>query len=119
MNSRLVIVGGGGQIGRATARQIGEAIMSIVGVEAEIVTAPADAHSTSVGRNPWGVPLDMTCAPSAAYAPIGGYADLVRPTVNWLMDDVDPDDWRSRLPVLASYPYEPFDYEAEDVVMSR
>ena len=101
-----------------TTREIGEAIMSAAGVYAEIIGLPVvDEYPPSVGANPWGLKRDMICVVSNAYSPIGEYGDLIKPTIDWLMSDLDLVDWKSELPVLAAYPFSLFDYEKEDELL--
>lgn len=48
------------------------------------------------------------------YLPATTYAASVGVTFNWLEQEVAPGDWRTLLPQLAAYPWNLFDYEAED-----
>jgi hypothetical protein len=36
------------------------------------------------------------------------------PTYDWLVNDAPNGDWKERYPLLASYPGNHFDYDAED-----
>lgn len=47
----------------------------------------------------------------------GRYAEQVVPAIDWLLA-VAPLDWPEAFPTLASYPFDLFDYEAEDRVFA-
>ena len=42
------------------------------------------------------------------------YAQSVGPAIGWLADTINSANWRTRLPQLAAYPVELFDYRADD-----
>jgi len=92
--------------------EIGQAIASHIG------TNPVFSlqDGSDVGRTPWSVPepftLSNTKARNIGYVPIGGYRDCIGPTLDWLMKF--DDEWQKVFPQLAAYPYDLFDYAAED-----
>ena len=100
-----------------TTAEIGAAIMTALGIEAEIISLKNESYPPGNGANPWGIQRDMICVPSPEVRLIGGYRDLVPPTVSWLRDHVPIDDWQKYLPVLAAYPFDLFDYEGEDALL--
>ncbi len=101
-----------------TTAEIGAAIMAVLGIEAEIVGLETEGSPPRDGFNPWGLLRDMICVPSSEIPAIGQYRDLVAPAVHWLAECMPTDDWHSRLPVLAAYPFDLFDYEGEDGCLS-
>jgi nucleoside-diphosphate-sugar epimerase len=70
-----------------------------------------------VGATPWSVPapltLDTGAAATLGYRPATTYDDAVGATCDWLTAHAAT-DWRERFPLLAAYPYDLFDYAAED-----
>ncbi len=102
-----------------TVREITEAILSVLGSTAAVVLA--DGHpEEQVGSTPWTVYRDIVADMSAAetqlgYQPVTDYASSVKETVEWLLEAVQPDAWQERLPDLALYYRDLFDYQAEDV----
>ena len=71
----------------------------------------------NVGRTPWSIPgtfeLSDSKARSAGFRGADPYFIDCRHAVRWLVDN-PPEDWRSAFPQLAAYPWDLFDYEAED-----
>ncbi|MGE6786565.1 hypothetical protein ACQKGL_29030 [Ensifer adhaerens] len=47
-------------------------------------------------------------------APAATYKQSVEPAIRWLVEHVAGNDWRERLPQLAAYPHDHFDYETDD-----
>ena len=74
-----------------------------------------------VGRTPWSVGESMVVSSakleSAVAEEFDGlsefYASAVKATVHWLSEH-NPDNWRAAFPQLAAYPWDLFDYAAED-----
>ena len=74
-----------------------------------------------IGRTPWSVGQPMIVSgaklESAVAKEFDGlselYARAVPPTVKWLCEH-EPAHWRAAFPQLAAYPWDLFDYEAED-----
>ena len=103
-----------------TTLEIARAAWAHSGREApvEVLLAGA-ADSEECGGTPWSIPypfqVDMTAAGrELGYRPITTYAESVGATFDWLEREVAPGDWRVLLPQLAAYPWNLFDYEAED-----
>jgi nucleoside-diphosphate-sugar epimerase len=97
--------------------EIGAAIAAHMGYEGQFIRLTADIVPPKIGRTPWSVPrpfvLDNGAALALGYAPVTGYAQAVAATCDELAQPSD-DDWQSRFPILASYPYNLFDYENEE-----
>jgi nucleoside-diphosphate-sugar epimerase len=105
-----------------TVHEITEAILSLLGSSAALVLA--DGHHDGVGDTPWTVYRDIVADMSAAGAELGyravtDYPTAVGRTVQWLCRDIQPGDWQQRLPDLARYPGDLFDYPAEDAWLRR
>ncbi len=71
-----------------------------------------------VGRTPWSVPKPFTVSTQkqeqiAERGRVEPYGDTAPNSVEWLRD-LNPSDWRAAFPQLAAYPWDLFDYEAED-----
>lgn len=77
--------------------------------------------SSTFGRTPWSVPrpfvLDNSAALALGYHPVTTYAQAIGPTCDWLATVAYGKDWRELFPVLASYPYDHFDYAREDAFL--
>lgn len=96
------------EIGRAVARAMD------TGVDVVPIEGPP---SGTIGRHPWAIPRPFTLSTAAAeaigYRPVGSYADLVGAAIDWLA--AQPlEGWEARFPQLAAYPWDLFDYAAED-----
>ncbi len=93
--------------------EIGQTIMEIMGMKAELIgLADSISYPPALGRNPWSLPRPMICS-ALATAPTT-YRQSVGPAIDWLIRNVDNDNWRERLPHLAAYPGSLFDYDADD-----
>jgi nucleoside-diphosphate-sugar epimerase len=99
-----------------TAAEIGNAIMATMAQYAEIVGLSAEPYPPSIGMSPWSVERPLVCSSLAPNA--GTYAATVPDPVLWLLKATRNRDWRTVLPQLAAYPWEQFDYEREDQVLS-
>ncbi|WP_077965409.1 NAD-dependent epimerase/dehydratase family protein [Ensifer adhaerens] len=96
-----------------TVAEIGHAIMSILDVRAELIGLPdAPAYPPAFGATPWSIPSPMVVA--GVTAPAATYKRSVEPAIRWLVEHVNGNNWRERLPQLAAYPYDHFDYETDD-----
>lgn len=98
-----------------TVLEIGAAIAEWLGRKATFVPV---AGAGMVGRTPWSIPGSFAVDASKALRLIGAgedfaYRDHVGPALQWLAE-APPDDWRAAFPQLAAYPWEMFDYAAED-----
>lgn len=102
--------------------QIGAAIAAHMGYEGKFIPLTDDIFPARIGRTPWSVPrpfvLDNRAALALGYAPVTGYAQAVAATCDELAQPSDY-DWPSRFPILASYPYDLFDYEREEGVLNE
>lgn len=98
-----------------TTAEIGRAIMAVLGRHAELVCLPDEPYPPKIGMSPWSVPLPMVCSSSAPSA--GTYAQTVDAAIEWLVGATRARDWKEVLPQLVAYPWEQFDYEAEDRVL--
>ncbi|MEM6324047.1 MAG: NAD-dependent epimerase/dehydratase family protein [Pseudomonadota bacterium] len=88
--------------------EIGQTIARWVGAMPDFV-----GHAnTEPGRTPWSAPNPLIYASSAPNA--GTYAETVTPALEWLDHAVTAENWRERIPQLAAYPRDHFDYAAED-----
>jgi nucleoside-diphosphate-sugar epimerase len=99
-----------------TTAEIGETIMAVMGRNAELIGLPDEPFPPSVGMSPWSIERPMVCATSAPT--VGTYAQTVPDAVHWLIEATSHQDWRTVLPQLAAYPWELFDYEREDHILS-
>jgi nucleoside-diphosphate-sugar epimerase len=106
-----------------TVMEIAKAIAAIIGVETEIV--PFDGFPDEfIGRTPWSVPRPFTVSIDKALAAGDGFGAAtgvgmnytgqpLDSAINWLAER-NPADWRAAFPQLAAYPWDLFDYDAED-----
>lgn len=99
-----------------TIAAIGHAVVAAIGRSAELVAMTEQAGT--VGMTPWSVPLpfilDDAAARGIGYVPVADYAVGVVPAIRWLTEQVPVGDWQAVLTGLAKYPYDLFDYGAED-----
>tara|TARA_A100001391_G_scaffold182830_1_gene149646 strand:+ start:1955 stop:2941 length:987 start_codon:yes stop_codon:yes gene_type:complete len=99
--------------------EIGEAIARIVGAEVQI--EPIEGYPDNfVGRTPWSVPRPFVVDGRKAIDEGGlattEYEGEADKAVTWLQD-LAPADWRTAFPQLAKYPWDLFDYAAEDAFL--
>ncbi|MBQ94270.1 MAG: reductase [Actinobacteria bacterium] len=99
--------------------EIGKAISRIVG--ADVQFEPMEGYPDNfVGRTPWSVPRPFVVDGRKAMKDGGlatiGYEVAAEEAVTWLRD-LAPADWRTTFPQLAAYPWEHFDYAAEDALL--
>lgn len=103
-----------------TAREIGAAISSLLGHEAEDVLVDGPPPMREVGDTPWSavtpVVMDMAKAETElGYRPPTTYARSVETAVAWMVDAVRGQDWRDVFAYFyANQGEEAFDYVAED-----
>jgi nucleoside-diphosphate-sugar epimerase len=81
------------------------------------------ADPEECGGTPWSIPhpflLDMAAAErELGYEAPTTYTSSLSATLDWLQKEVAPHDWRVLLPQLAAYPWNLFDYEAEDRMLA-
>lgn len=102
-----------------TTAQIGAAVAAAMGASPRQVLL-AGPPRDGVGDSPWAVPrpfvADMTAAgEELGYEALGGYADHLPATVEWIVDAVRGRDWREVFPTfLRANGPDAFDYAAED-----
>lgn len=99
--------------------EIGEAISGFL--EREVDLIPVEGTGL-VGRTPWSLPGTFAVDGSKAMAMYGDnpwfpYTDHVQPALQWLCQHA-PTDWRVAFPQLAGYPWDLFDYAAEDHLLA-
>ncbi len=103
-----------------SVRQIGTTIAMRMGKDVEYVDANLLGGGL-VGRTPWSVPRAFTISDAKAlnigYLPEGNYTDLVAPYIDWLAK-MPTTDWEERFAGLAAYPFDLFNYNAEDTAMA-
>lgn len=102
--------------GSYDVREIGQSIALHLKASPQFVLAE-DYPPQSVGRTPWSVPKPFVVDGGKVEALLGyhgpDYSTRMFETVNWLVK-LNPADWRAAFPQLAAYPWDLFDYEAED-----
>lgn len=97
-----------------TVAEIGNAIMMAMGKSAEIIGLPDRGYPPRAGVTPWSIPSPFVVAPSEDFESAGSYDSLVGPTVRWLIQATRDRPWKEVLPALAAYPFDLFNYEADD-----
>ncbi len=106
-----------------TTFEIATTIADLFGYKGRLVPLESvDAYPPSiVGRTPWSVQrpfvLDTSAAASLGYRPVVTYRETAEAVCRWLAHAADDKNWRELLPVLASYPFDLFDYAAEDAAL--
>jgi nucleoside-diphosphate-sugar epimerase len=104
-----------------TVIEIGAAIARFAGIDVEFV--PVTGYpDNAVGRTPWSVPLDFVIdgarARKAGDLARVAYDVEAEDSVRWLMQ-ADPVEWAAAFPQLAAYPWDLFDYAAEDRTLAK
>ena len=98
--------------------EIGRTIAAILNHEWELVPLEGAPGRDRVGATPWSIPspftLDLSAATTVGYQPTLSYAQTVEPFCRWLVETAKTRPWREAFPVLAGYPWDLFDYSAED-----
>ncbi len=97
-----------------TVGEIGLAIMRAMGVQANVVGLPDRGYPPNVGVTPWSVAKPFVVAPSDDFESAGSYESLVPTAIRWLIEATRDRPWREVLPALAAYPFDLFDYEADE-----
>ena len=99
--------------------EIGEAIAARMGRSVEIVACEGYPDA-GVGRTPWSIPAPMvTSGAKAAASGFAGAQPYREGTagIDWLAQQ-PPEGWRAAFPQLAAYPWDLFDYAAEDAYLA-
>ena len=104
----------------ATVQEIGETIARML--DADIRFDGFEGYPDhGVGRTPWSVPrpfiIDGTKAKREGGLATVRYEVEAEEAVRWLQS-YNPGDWRAAFPQLAAYPWDLFDYAAEDKVLA-
>jgi nucleoside-diphosphate-sugar epimerase len=103
-----------------TVLEIAEAIARALDAEPVHVLVPGPAPVSS----PWSLPVSLVvdmahAAAELGYEPVTSYHDAVPEVCAWLRAEGSGDGWREQFPQLAAYPFDLFDYEAEDELLGR
>lgn len=97
---------------------IGSAIARHMGHAGKFVPVASDTFPAKIGRTPWSVSrpfvLDNSAALALGYVPVTTYPEAMGSICDELANAEAGGDWQARFPILASYPYDLFDYAAED-----
>lgn len=96
--------------------EIGRIIMSKMQREADLVCLPDDGYPAQYGVTPWSLPKPYICDAIATHDQT--YADTVGSTIDWLVRSVNTENWKDKLPHLAGYPYDHFDYNNDDEALA-
>lgn len=102
-----------------TVAEIGAAVARHLGYEGVFIEVDADVpFPPPVGGTPWSVTrpfvVDVRAAEPWIDTPLATYAESAAAACDWLVRTAGEGDWKVRFPVLAGYPYDHFDYAAED-----
>lgn len=101
-----------------TVMEIGHIIMKIMNKSCDIIGLPDLGYPPKAGRTPWSIPKPFIVAPSTDFENAGDYETLIIPTIQWLIEATRHQPWENILPVLAAYPYNMFDYKADQTAIS-
>ena len=103
-----------------SVREIGQTVCEALGRLPKFVPLDITVEG-SIGRTPWSIPRPMMVSSRKSRDLLGTmplpYAVAVGPAIDWLAD-IRPKDWRAAFPQLAAYPWDLFDYAAEDRFLS-
>ncbi|EIZ78429.1 putative reductase [Novosphingobium sp. Rr 2-17] len=103
--------------------ELGSAIARHMSYAGKFVPLASDTFPAKIGRTPWSVPrpfvLDDSAAVELGYRPVTTYAEAVGSICDDLTNAKAGEDWQSQFPILASYPYDLFDYSAEDAFLGE
>jgi nucleoside-diphosphate-sugar epimerase len=98
--------------------EIGAIIGRAANYQGRLVGLEEGRFSRIVGRTPWSTlgpfVLDTGAAQALGYAPVADYVTTAAAIREDLIRTAGGRDWREVFPVLGGYPYEQFDYAAED-----
>lgn len=101
--------------------EIGAIIGQRMNYAGELMKLDETRFARRIGRTPWSTSgpfvLDTQAARALGYAPVADYAATAGATIDDLIRRATGRDWREVFPDLADYPYEQFDYVAEDTAL--
>lgn len=92
--------------------EIGNIIMSHMQRETELICLPDDGYPAKYGVTPWSLPKPYVCNAIATHDQT--YSETVGKAIDWLVRSVSTENWKNKLPHLAGYPYDHFDYANDD-----
>lgn len=103
--------------GAPSVTEIARAIAARMRATVELSYCNTSSAGKGVGRTPWSIPRPMEVSGSHAREelelPAASYASSIDPAIDWLAAHPRA-DWRKAFPQLAAYPWNLFDYAAED-----
>lgn len=103
--------------------EIGSAIARHMSYPGKFVPVANDTFPAKIGRTPWSVPrpfvLDNSAALALGYVPVTTYPKAVGAICDDLANVGTGEGWQARFPILARYPYDLFDYSAEDIALGE
>ena len=103
--------------GAPTVKEIAHSIADNMSALLDLVGFEGSGVEDGVGRTPWSIPRPMQISSDRAISALNlsplPYSVAVASAVNWLAEN-PPADWRAAYPQLAAYPWDLFDYAAED-----
>jgi len=102
-----------------TVLQIGSTILRHFGMSVDRLLPLSNGSGPDrIGRTPWSIARPFLLATDAAtqlgYMPVDDYSGTVKATLDWLGSIPGGADWQALFPELARYPFQMFDYDAED-----
>ena len=101
--------------------EIGSAIARHMSYAGKFVPVVSDTFPAKIGRTPWSVPrpfvLNNSAVLALGYSPVTTYPKAVVSICDDLTDAEAGENWQARFPILASYPYDLFDYNTEDAAL--
>lgn len=104
-----------------TVGEIGALIARHMAYEGALIGLGEAGFPGRLGRTPWSTPrpfvLDTRAARAVGYAPVADYAATIGEVCDDLLARAAGRDWKTVFPVLAAYPYDLFDYAAEDAAI--
>lgn len=103
--------------------EIGTTIREELQSNIEFITKPYEKSKPYIGFTPWSVPQPFVLDTSKADKLLGvnelhSYEEDVKMVCEWLKQ-IDIANWEYEFPQLAVYPYNHFDYEKEDYLLSN
>lgn len=101
-----------------TVSEIGQVIAEHMGIACQLTGLDAAPPDWTVGESPWSTAYPFVASDAAArrsgYVPVETYRQALPAMCDWLIAQAAGTDWHEQFPVMADYPWNPFDYDAED-----